>query len=189
MPEGDNDQHIYPKNHSPTAHLECSEQEDDHNVIAVILVVILQGIVALRGRLDELQAHFEQVISSRDALLDPEQHDKLLTDDDNFSRSKTYFWSINLLSEIVLSIEDNIAEFESCTQRWEKSLPFAWSMKNSEISRMMVAVRKKTLPFVDELRARQKRFIDLSNEAKALRDGVSLLSDLPFDTLKRGPSF
>jgi len=158
-------------------------------VIDFILVVVLLSVSALRGCLNELQAHFEQLISGRDVLLDPEQHDKLLTDDDNFSRSKTYFWSINLLSEIVLSIEDNIAEFESCTQRWETSLSFTWKMKESEISQILVAIREKTMSFVGELRARQKRFIDLSNEAKALRDGVSLLSHLLFDKIRRGPLF
>lgn len=42
-----------------------------------------------------------------DILLDPRKHDELLYDDDSFSRSRKYWWAINLLGAIKESIQQN----------------------------------------------------------------------------------
>jgi hypothetical protein len=45
-------------------------------------------------------------------FMDPEAYVNLMTDDENFTQSKRYFWIIGCLNEFVVSIEDNIKQWE-----------------------------------------------------------------------------
>lgn len=58
----------------------------------------------------ELFGYFNDILDVSDAYLQPDQHDKLLVDDDAFSRSKKNFWAITTLKEIDKRISDNIRE-------------------------------------------------------------------------------
>ncbi|TGO34955.1 hypothetical protein BHYA_0175g00080 [Botrytis hyacinthi] len=46
------------------------------------------------------------------AFRDPDHHDRLLVDDETFSRSKKYFWAIFILTELHVRISKNIEEIE-----------------------------------------------------------------------------
>jgi hypothetical protein len=52
------------------------------------------------------------LIGHRDTLSDSDAHDSLLLDEHTFSRSRKYFWAINYLAELDISISENIAHLE-----------------------------------------------------------------------------
>ena len=58
----------------------------------------------------QLLGYFKDILDVSDAYFQPDQHDKLLVNDDAFSRSKKTFWAITTLKEIDKRISDNIHE-------------------------------------------------------------------------------
>jgi hypothetical protein len=44
--------------------------------------------------------------------MEPKQYSTLLFDDDNFTRSRKYFWAIGCLNEFIISIADNIKQWD-----------------------------------------------------------------------------
>lgn len=57
--------------------------------------------------------HFEVLLDEGDALMKPVLHDKLLWDDETFSRSRKYAWAITCLTEFERSIGDNIRQWKN----------------------------------------------------------------------------
>ncbi|KAF7919289.1 hypothetical protein EAE99_008591 [Botrytis elliptica] len=55
---------------------------------------------------------FGQFIGDKLAFLDPEYHDKLLSDDEVLSRSKKYFWAVSTLKGFRTSISRNILQIK-----------------------------------------------------------------------------
>lgn len=74
--------------------------------------LIGQGLERISERWAEFQSFFEFILDGGDALMNPDEHDRLLFDDGAFSRSRRYFWAIDCLSEFELSISDNIIQWE-----------------------------------------------------------------------------
>ncbi|THV51059.1 hypothetical protein BGAL_0125g00150 [Botrytis galanthina] len=56
--------------------------------------------------------YFDGLISEKMAFRDPDHHDRLLVDDETFSRSKKYFWAISILKELHVKISKNIEEIK-----------------------------------------------------------------------------
>jgi hypothetical protein len=44
--------------------------------------------------------------------MEPKQYTTLLLDDNNFTRSRKYFWTIGCLNEFIVSIADNIKQWD-----------------------------------------------------------------------------
>lgn len=61
----------------------------------------------------EIRSHLEYILDERATIMNPTDHDKLLWDDENFSRSRKYFWAMDALTEFLRSISVNIQEWES----------------------------------------------------------------------------
>ncbi|TGO14936.1 hypothetical protein BTUL_0046g00250 [Botrytis tulipae] len=56
--------------------------------------------------------YFDGLISEKMAFRDPDNHDRLLVDDETFSKSKKYFWAISILKELHVRISKNIEEIK-----------------------------------------------------------------------------
>lgn len=117
-------------------------------------------------RWSEIFDYFSLLIGHRDSLPDPDVHDSLLFDDDSFSRSRRYFWAINYLAELDISIDRNITQLEAWITEWPHHL---------HISKKGMNVEGKTLPDrMERLKELQGKLRALRLETMALRDGVSL---------------
>jgi hypothetical protein len=128
--------------------------------------LVLESIGKVYGRWTSLEEYLEKLFSGRSTLLDPQHHDALLSDDEAFSRSKRYFWAINLLRDVDKCLQANITALEHCGQTWPPGLLFGWSYKEN--------INAELETYIAKFQTIQLRFRDLREEAKALRDGVSL---------------
>lgn len=111
----------------------------------------------ITDRWRKVEEYFSWLIGHRDTLADLEAHDSLLFDDDTFSRSRKYFWAINYLAELDISIAENIVQLE----RWT-GFGFAHRMDARPLTERLAQLK--------DLRSRLKA---QREEAIALRDGVS----------------
>jgi hypothetical protein len=104
-------------------------------------------------RWENIAAYFARlVVHHKDVLSDPDAHDNLLFDDDSFSRSRRYFWAINYLAELDISISGNIVELEKFAKRDSSG-----SLRDQ----------------LSQLQFQRERLRNQRDEAIALRDGVS----------------
>jgi hypothetical protein len=103
--------------------------------------------------------------------LDPDYHDSLLSDNENFSRSKTYFWAINTLREIEESISENIKQVEGCVDSWPRP-----RSSEDKVLQQTNHIKAQLTPCVERLSTMKQNFNVLREEAKALRDGVSVFN-------------
>jgi hypothetical protein len=117
-------------------------------------------------RWSDIFDYFSLLIGHRNSLPDPDAHDSLLFDDDSFSRSRRYFWAINYLAELDISITRNIAQLEAWIVEWPHHL---------HVSKKGMSVEARTLPErMEQLKAWQGKLRALRQETINLRDGVSL---------------
>ncbi|PMD28753.1 hypothetical protein L207DRAFT_400800, partial [Hyaloscypha variabilis F] len=61
------------------------------DILMVMFDYVLDNLEGINQRWEYLHEYLQKVISERSALLDPPKHDRLLSDDEYFSRSKAYF--------------------------------------------------------------------------------------------------
>src|SRR5437667_12194073 len=85
--------------------------------------IVYKCLLSVIERWEELAEYFDEMLCERKALLDPEYHDSLLTDDGTFSRSKKYFWAIEFLKELDKSISDNIRQAEQFAANLRAAMP------------------------------------------------------------------
>ena len=141
--------------------------QDAPSIAADMIEFSMRQIIT---RWSEIADYFAWLIGHRDALADPDTHDSLLFDDDSFSRSRRYFWAINYLAELDVSIEGNCTQLEQWIGMW----PTYTKVQSKELG-----AEVKTLPErLEQLRGLQGRLRGLRQEAFALRDGVSLSSSI-----------
>lgn len=141
----------------------------DQNAQDVLLDMIEFTMHMVIERWRKVEKYFGWLIGHRDTLSDLEAHDSLLFDDDTFSRSRKYFWAINYLAELDISIAENIVQLE----RW-----VGWGVGMGRFGvrrRTDVRPLSERLAQLKELRSRLKA---QREEAIALRDGVSKPSPL-----------
>jgi hypothetical protein len=92
---------------------ECLPLSMDSNIHSAAIELISQCFRKLLERWKGLHDHLEELLDDRDTLTNPAKHDKLLWDDEVFTRSRKYFWAIHSLTEFHLSISDNILQWEN----------------------------------------------------------------------------
>jgi hypothetical protein len=66
------------------------------------------GISDVINRWAALDEYFEKLLA--EDFMNPREYAKLLFDDESFSRSQKYFWTIGSLNEFVASLTDNIKQ-------------------------------------------------------------------------------
>lgn len=155
-------------------HLDYSENIDDlarrrtHEMIDEMSDFIHKALLAVVGRWEEIAEYFDEILSEKKGLLNPQYHDSLLTDDGAFSRSKKYFWALGFLEEAGNSISHNILQTERFVALM-KSIRTATKMEHRDFQQRM----KKHDLTVQKLQELQIRFRHKKKEVMALRDGVS----------------
>lgn len=156
-------------------HLYYSEQVDDlsrgqsHEMIDDMSNLVHKSLVTVVSRWDGIAQYFDELLSEKRGLLNPEYHDSLLTDDKTLSRSKRYFWAIEFLKEAGNSIVDNIQQTQRFLAFLESNPPddrIAESDFNSRVRRHRQTLQK--------LKSLETRFRQKKEEVVALRDGASL---------------
>lgn len=81
------------------------------------LPLILQTscLSGIREDYEELLDKIESNLGDRDSILSPDNHGKLLIDDQSFERSRRYFWTIDALDTFSGTLEESIEKFEQFT--------------------------------------------------------------------------
>ncbi|PMD52652.1 uncharacterized protein K444DRAFT_187304 [Hyaloscypha bicolor E] len=103
-------------------------------------------------RWEKILEYFTWLLGHRDSLSDPDAHDSLLFDDDSFSRSRRYFWAINYLAELDISISRNIIQLDRFIGE---------DSPNKSIREQL-----------NQLQHLRERILGQRDEAIALRDGL-----------------
>jgi hypothetical protein len=129
--------------------------------------VVYKTLLPVIERWEELAAFFDDLLCEKKALLDPEYHDSLLTDDGSFSRSKRYFWAIEFLKEAEKGVADNVrqtTEFFGALKEFPPEGGPGMREYQLKVKRL-----EGVLGRLEDLR---KRFLVIKDEAVDLRDGV-----------------
>lgn len=64
---------------------------------------------------EELLDKIESNLGDRDGILDPDNHGKLLIEDQSFERSRRYFWTIDALDTFSGTLKESLKTFEQFT--------------------------------------------------------------------------
>lgn len=104
-----------------------------------------------------ISKYIEQFIAGQDTFLDEHEHDQLLFDDDNFTRSRQYFWVITSIGEFIPIIDETISHYEKVSE---------WVSREKDERRIHAE-------FLRKLEAIKERFERQRSRATILRDGVS----------------
>lgn len=144
----------------------------DSAMHSAALEMILKCFEKVAFGWQELSAHLENLLDERSALMRPADHDRLLWDDEGFTRSRKYFWAIHCLAEFHLSIHDNIVQWENYREARIEPLrdvpePYGLDMDDRE---MVDKIEQQC----NEIRVIRSYFADQLESTKALRDGVSV---------------
>ncbi|TGO44512.1 hypothetical protein BCON_0505g00050 [Botryotinia convoluta] len=120
-------------------------------------IVIFLGIIDSSTR-----AVFEELLSESENLLEPQLHDLLLVDDSKYSKSKKYFWTLNILKEIESDIAAVISQLEGFMDFSEHSpLKKQFPLLDGRISTERETIVKKKLGALKEdLNRIERRFRD-----------------------------
>lgn len=129
------------------------------NAAAALEVMVEFSTRNVLQRWEQILEYFTLLLGYRDTLSDPDTHDRLLFDDDSFTRSRRYFWAISYLGELEISILRNIIELKRCIGE---------SSSNKSLREQL-----------NKLQHLRERIVGQSAEAIALRDGVSNIISLP----------
>ena len=146
--------------------------------LAVLSLVTL-ALEKVVDRWSELGVYLQALLEGDDALLDPTQHDNLLFDSEDFSKSREYFWAINCLTEFEASISANIEHWESFRKYLipteESERQKANSSQAPEES-LFLELIKRSDEHCDRLQRYQRFFQEKRTATIALRDGVGKIS-------------
>jgi hypothetical protein len=122
--------------------------------ISATLLMISQKIVAHWSKISD---YVDQFVAGQDSFLREKKHDRLLFDDDSFTRSRQYFWAITSTGEFILIIDETLDHYRTVAK---------WVSKDKDELRKHREARKK-------LEAVKARFERQRERATELREGVS----------------
>lgn len=119
----------------------------------------------------EIVDHIGSLLDIGDeALLDPDRHDELLFDDEVFSRSRTYWWTLNMLTAMQQSLTETLAVRQ---EMWDTVIEPLVSIDDWPLGTEAVFRKDKIL--VKEFMKLKDRMLQQHQRAEALRSGVSKL--------------
>ena len=121
----------------------------------------------------EISAYVENFVAGQDTFLYEDRHDRLLFDDDNFTRSRQYFWVIDSIGEFVPIIDKTIDHYENVL-KWVCQATLNSDLRTEDkIGREYNEALIEHDATLKKLKALRERFEGQRNRATALRDGVS----------------
>jgi hypothetical protein len=103
-----------------------------------------------------------------EVLLDPDHHDELLFDDEAFSRSRTYWWTLNMLTAMRQNLAETLAVHQ---EMWDTVIEPLMPMDDWPLGAPEIVRKDKIL--VKELTRLQDKITQQHERAEALRSGVS----------------
>jgi hypothetical protein len=117
----------------------------------------------------EIVDHIDYLLDIGDeVLLDPDRHDELLFDDEAFSRSRTYWWTLNMLTAMQQSLTETLSVRQ---ELWDTVIEPLVPVDDWPLGTETVFRKDKTL--VKELMKLKDRISQQHQRAEALRSGVS----------------
>lgn len=83
-----------------------------------VLDIISHMLASAEDRWESIDRHMRSLLEddSKLMILSPDMHDKLLFDDETFSRSRKYFWAIDALETFEMTIRGTIRDWEDFRQ-------------------------------------------------------------------------
>jgi hypothetical protein len=91
------------------------------DMLQITLLFVREILDTLLRNWGKLVEHFDEFLKDGKPFLKAREHDNLLVDDETFSRSRKYFWSLSCLSEFILYINDAIYQWETSRDIWNKT--------------------------------------------------------------------
>ena len=108
-------------------------------------------------------------------ILFPERHDELLWDDENFTRSRTYFWAINALAQFHKTLTSTLYQWENYYNARIKPFQDLELLTEYDL-RNLQAIEKD----ISSLQSIKLHFAEQRESTKSLRDGVSFPTAHPY---------
>lgn len=112
----------------------------------------------------------ESLVAVHTTIVNPEEHDRLLFDDEQFSRSRLYFWMLSSLATFIHMMEETKLICERLEEYVRELYPDTSRLSDQEIKAM-----RAMEPHINSLVQAMKRATTLQERVTALRDGVSTL--------------
>lgn len=185
--------HLAPAHFYPL-HQENAWPEFCYDGHTIPVALIIQALREAADSWEQIANHLGSLIDNQGAIFDPHEHDRLLFDDNTFSRSRLYFWAIDCLGIFIPSISATMREWRNF---WEARKHLFNASEN-----VIKEVRRRTeygeppwayegynlanlLPDVEAQIARlegiKARLEDMRAQIDTLRNGVSthVLPTLP----------
>lgn len=144
------------------------------------LRLILEALRDAAESWEKIVGHLAGLVNQRGAIFAPDLHDRLLFDDDAFSRSRLYFWAIDSLESFIPSIAANIQEWEDF---WAaRKIYFHSTLENDCVQRddprrnnkvSCETIVRQVEDEIVRLRALKGKLELLRERIRTLRDGVS----------------
>lgn len=176
---------------TPSGFFECPQHGRDQFIVdwkhekalskqEAELTFIVHALKEVAKRWTNLHDDIAELLS--EDFMEPKTYVKLIFDDENFTRSRLYFWIIGCLTEFVVSIEDNIKQWKlfrkarvtPLLENPPKSGDESQSPDFSPSGRSGLQNLDQSAESVREnLENLQSRFKNQLETVKALRDGVS----------------
>jgi hypothetical protein len=158
------------------------------------LFLIADGMSEVAGKWDSLDGYVAKSLA--EDFMNPQKYNMLLFDDENFTRSRKYFWLIGCLGEFIICIADNVKQWDlykeariqplldmpnldvlldaACLQRE----PFISDEEDAKFRAQGLRIFKELVNNAQQQRDRlkdlQTQFENKLERVKTLRDGVSL---------------
>jgi hypothetical protein len=135
------------------------------DMLQIALWFVREILNVLLRNWGQLVEHFDHFLKDGKPFLNSREHDNLLVDDETFSRSRKYFWSLSCLSEFLLYINDAIYQWETSRDIWNKIFNGYQTEKSKELI-------KENNQICEKLKALRDRLQIHHNNVTALRDGL-----------------
>ncbi|KAF4182896.1 hypothetical protein CNMCM7927_009438 [Aspergillus lentulus] len=92
---------------------ETSWPEGRYDGHMIPVALILQALRDAADSWEQVANHLSSLVDDQGAIFDPDEHDRLLFDDNTFSRSRLYFWAIDCLGMFIPSISATMREWQN----------------------------------------------------------------------------
>ena len=149
---------------------------EDSSMQAAFLVLTGYALHIATVEWQKMALYFDTLLGPKSvndedsALLSPDKHDRLLFEDEGFSRSRKYFWVIDALTRFIEEIEEAQDAWERyCSHEVEPFLQMP-TWENREMITHNFETAKEEVARLETVRRRLEKHLE---KTKVLRDGVS----------------
>ncbi|THX12841.1 hypothetical protein D6D13_04007, partial [Aureobasidium pullulans] len=125
------------------------------------------GLGSIIREWQSLLAYMESLVAIHTTIVNPEEHDRLLFDDEQFSRSRLYFWMLSSLATFIHMMEESKLICEHLEKHVRELYP-----DTSRLSEQETKALRAMEPHIDSLGQAMKRATTLQHRVMALRDGL-----------------